>query len=414
MNKSLNILLREGLSNVNEIVKGDYTVYHGSPNKIAKFTDDFVGRKEATDLNGPGIYFTTSENEARGYAGSGGYVYKVKLHVDKLLESTKVSESALSKLKPTVTKLIKMASDWKSTAEDFGYGDAAKGLQQMVNGFVEYNSNEKDVFLQVWIDAYRDEPIDFVRNMVRLGYDGVTIPKEITQGGTHIVLYNPNLIEFIAVEQIPAEESIKKKVVKEVRMDGNNIGDSLGLFVLKNKIILYDLDAYGNSDEESGVVGVLTLGRDGADFTITMVVAKKGYGPLMYELGMQHVSPAKLVSDRDGDTKDAALSVWGKFINGASPNVTVETLSPEDEGYVECLGFGCDKNLPEFFKIYNSKLSMTDTSLYKRLTGEAKEFLEEEAQELAQDNGKDPEDVADSILDKLSDYSIGFIDYMYR
>ena len=57
---------------------------------------------------------------------------------------------------------------------------------------------------------------------------------------------------------------------------------------------------------------------------------------------------------------------------------------------------------------------MTDTSLYKRLTGEAKEFLEEEAQELAQDNGKDPEDVADSILDKLSDYSIGFIDYMYR
>ena len=94
MNKSLNILLREGLSNVNEIVKGDYTVYHGSPNKIAKFTDDFVGRKEATDLNGPGIYFTTSENEARGYAGTGGYVYKVKLHVDKLLESTKVSESS--------------------------------------------------------------------------------------------------------------------------------------------------------------------------------------------------------------------------------------------------------------------------------------------------------------------------------
>lgn len=411
---SIRNLLREGLNKVNEIVNGDYIVYHGSPHKIAKFSDDFVGRKEATDQNGPGIYFTTSEDEARGYAGAGGYVYKVKLHVDKLLESTEASKAVLNKLRDEVSDLIMMAPNWKESAEEFGYGDAKKGLETMLNGFIEYNSNEKDVFLQTWIDVYRDEPIQYVRNMVRLGYEGVIITPEETQGGTHIVLYNPNLIEFLSVEQIATEEGVKKKVVKETRMDASNISDSLGLFVLKNKIILYDLDAYGTSDEEDGILGVLTLGRSGSDYTITMVVAKKGYGPLMYELGMQHVSPAKVVSDRDGDTREDALNVWAKFIGGASPNVTVETLKPNDDGYVECLEFGCDKNMPEFFRVYNSKLSMTDTSTYDKLKAEGLEFLEDESESVSDSTGKDQEDVKYDILDKLSDYSIGFIDYMYR
>lgn len=205
MGKTIKTLIREGLETIQEITKGDFILYHGSPHKIAKFTDEFVGRKDATDQNGPGIYFTTSYDEATQYAGDGGYVYQVKLHVDKLLESKEVSEAYLNKLKPKVSKLIKMAPDWKSSAEDFGYGNAAKGLQVMVNDFVQYNDNEKDVFLQVWIDVYRHEPVQYVRNMVKLGYDGVIVTSDITQGGDHIILYNPALIEFKGVEQLKSE-----------------------------------------------------------------------------------------------------------------------------------------------------------------------------------------------------------------
>ena len=63
-------LLREGLINEgNNIV-----AYHGSREKIKKFTDKFVGGAEARDQEGPGIYFTTEEQEALDYAKGGGYL----------------------------------------------------------------------------------------------------------------------------------------------------------------------------------------------------------------------------------------------------------------------------------------------------------------------------------------------------
>ena len=40
--------------------------YHGSPSPISKFPDDFVGN--GIDQEGPGIYFTSSSEDAVGYA----------------------------------------------------------------------------------------------------------------------------------------------------------------------------------------------------------------------------------------------------------------------------------------------------------------------------------------------------------
>ena len=50
--------------------------YHGTNNKIDKFVTDFVGGQNAMDQEGPGIYFTTKEDDAYQY---GNYVHKVLL-----------------------------------------------------------------------------------------------------------------------------------------------------------------------------------------------------------------------------------------------------------------------------------------------------------------------------------------------
>jgi hypothetical protein len=62
-------ILREEVSKS----RNSILAFHGSKNKIEKFTDEFVGRREATDQEGPGIYFTTSREDAMAY---GNYLYK--------------------------------------------------------------------------------------------------------------------------------------------------------------------------------------------------------------------------------------------------------------------------------------------------------------------------------------------------
>ena len=39
-------------------------MYHGTNSDIQKFSDEFVGKEEATDQEGPGIYFTTLKEES--------------------------------------------------------------------------------------------------------------------------------------------------------------------------------------------------------------------------------------------------------------------------------------------------------------------------------------------------------------
>ena len=76
-----------------------------------------------------------------------------------------------------------------------GYKIAAKDA-------IQYNINPHQQFLQVWIDFYRYKPVDYVRNMVKLGYDSIIINNlnsMITQESkiTHIVVLNPNIIKLL-------------------------------------------------------------------------------------------------------------------------------------------------------------------------------------------------------------------------
>jgi len=169
-------------------ISNQIIAYHGSPNKISKFQDAFVGGKEAKDQEGPGIYFTKSKEEAHGYAGKGGFVCKVILKPKKFV-STDLSHD-LDYLTNTVTKLIKTSGNWERVAK--GYDD---GLDDMVSKYISTSQTERDVFISLFNDVYQNDPINYVRNMVKLGYQGIYFPANEGHAD-HIVVYDPSIIKI--------------------------------------------------------------------------------------------------------------------------------------------------------------------------------------------------------------------------
>ena len=178
-------ILREAL--IPEITQGkSFVVYHGSPNKILKFVDEFVGGEKANDQEGPGIYFTSSFDNAGHY---GEYVHKAILSPRKLL-TTKPSSNKIAGL---IEKMVLMASDWEMHAQDYDENPKI-GLRKFIESTIQYNDTEKDVVQQIWYDFYRYEPVNFVRNMVKIGIDGIMVPKE--NGVVHYIIYNPAIIKI--------------------------------------------------------------------------------------------------------------------------------------------------------------------------------------------------------------------------
>lgn len=178
--------LHESLTEVTN--GGIYTVYHGSKAVITNFSDEFVGKEEAIDQEGPGIYFTTSLEEAQAY---GPNVYTVTLSPRKLMDTTPTNPN---KLRTLVTKMLKSAPNWKETAQNFDE-NPLKGITMAIENMMDYNDTEKDVAQQIWYDFYRYHPIEYLRNMVKLGIDGIIIPRYHKEGN-HVIVYNPSIIKI--------------------------------------------------------------------------------------------------------------------------------------------------------------------------------------------------------------------------
>ena len=100
------------------------------------------------------------------------------------------------KLIPILTKLVKMADDWEGSAQNY-HENPNMGLTNFINDTLKYNSSEKDCLLQVWIEFYRYDPIDYVRNCVKLGIDGLKVANKFVGGETtHFIVYNPSIIHM--------------------------------------------------------------------------------------------------------------------------------------------------------------------------------------------------------------------------
>lgn len=169
-------------------------MYHGTSHDISKFSDDFVGGKDAVDQEGPGIYFTSSLNTAMAY---GDKVYKVEISPKKSVSKKENTSAPVKELE----WLIRQSSDWQDTAMNW-HENPNIGIRMALKDMVDYRDNPQDQFTQIWFDFYRHKPIEYVRNMVKLGYDSVIIDGLHDSTDTnivHIVVLDPSIIKYLGL-----------------------------------------------------------------------------------------------------------------------------------------------------------------------------------------------------------------------
>ena len=176
--------------------------------------------------------------------------------------------------------------------------------------------------------------------------------------------WTDSLNEAIVGDKIEeAKEEVTDSMVVVLSRNDNQIN----LYNLKTNEALGNINTYGNE--------------------VNAVAAKKGYGPLMYELGMANIYPKGLQSDRRGNTEAPAEAVWKKYIEGASPNIKVEKLTPKDRDYrTTYAGDGYDSSyIPDF---YNYKFYNPNTTTLKQLIQKGNTLSDELRKKIILDNDK--------------------------
>ena len=176
--------------------------------------------------------------------------------------------------------------------------------------------------------------------------------------------WTDSLNEAIVGDKIKeAKEEVTDSMVVVLSRNDNQIN----LYNLKTNEALGNINTYGNE--------------------VNAVAAKKGYGPLMYELGMANIYPKGLQSDRRGNTEAPAEAVWKKYIEGASPNIKVEKLTPKDRDYrTTYAGDGYDSSyIPDF---YNYKFYNPNTTTLKQLIQKGNTLSDELRKKIILDNDK--------------------------
>lgn len=171
----------------------EFVAYHGSPQKISKFSDNFLDGEDTTQHHGPGIYFTTNRDNARMF---GKYVYTVKLSGNFISEDTPPDNIDVNEL----ITLMKMSGDepedWEMEAQNYAE-DPEVGIQMAAKSCIQYGENELDVFFRLMNSWYQYNPLDYVRNMTKMGYDGLIVdaPRDWV-GDKHIIVFNPEIIQI--------------------------------------------------------------------------------------------------------------------------------------------------------------------------------------------------------------------------
>jgi hypothetical protein len=184
-------------------------LYHGSNRKFDKFEITKVA--DAIEQEGPGIYLTTSEDDAKRY---GKYLYTVKWTGNKTVSNKPMSEAQLRKYAYPKT-LIRNATDWKETCQNFDE-DYLKGYNMCVEQLYETSDSLKEFYLSIWGDFYRTEPEKFCYVMnVRAGIDGLVIDRG--GGLIHVVAYNPKQLKIIDVKEKEIPTDLGEAIMNELQ-----------------------------------------------------------------------------------------------------------------------------------------------------------------------------------------------------
>lgn len=164
------------------------TYYHGSKSQINKFTDEFVGK--GADQFGPGIYFTSNKETAIGYA-NGGFVYTVELSLRNTIDADKAVNDNI------IQQMIDRSPD--ENAYTNWDENEVKAKFEALKAYRK-EDNMYDALMSVWYDWYNSDPVDFVREMVKIGYDGYVYNHNNDED--YVIVYNPQSITITKTEKL--------------------------------------------------------------------------------------------------------------------------------------------------------------------------------------------------------------------
>jgi len=167
--------------------------YHGRTVRSTEFDLKYVGGREAKDQEGPGFYFTTMLDDARGYAGSNGIVLSVELAVRKWLPLTGAPK------RREVERILRASPCLDDALTDWDE-NPVRAFQNALGSIIQYADSHRDALLRVWMDFYNrcNGSPEWCRQVTKLGYGGVIIPKT---GGLHAVVFDPSAIRDVQVVQ---------------------------------------------------------------------------------------------------------------------------------------------------------------------------------------------------------------------
>lgn len=192
--------------------------------------------------------------------------------------------------------------------------------------------------------------------------------------------------------------SLKENVLmNEVAMNISNLDSSVVIVDINNSFTVYDTNYLETDNPEDGVVGFIALNTNKNILSVDLSMAKKGYGPFIYELAMQMVYPSPLMPQYDGDVNEKALRIWDYFYKGNSPDVKVVEFKEGDEGYRETLGYHSKESMVYF----NSRFYMQPTDLY---------YLETNSEDYFDDMDSDD---ANEIRKMITHFGNSIFDKMY-
>jgi hypothetical protein len=170
------------------------------------------------------------------------------------------------------------------------------------------------------------------------------------------------------------KQLLREGLIGEERFDLSHLSNTTILLLNSNKLTLYDTSFWNLENKEDGVLGFIGIGNDRGNLYVELSSAKKGFGPLMYELAMQSIYDSPLMPDYEGNTNEKALRMWDYFYKGINPSVKVVELKEGDDGYRDWIGYNdVNDNVKHLF---NSRFYMEPDEFYY-LESNAEEFLDE-------------------------------------
>ena len=173
------------------------TFYHGSKTPIQQFDLDHLGSGENIDQEGPGIYLTSSFEDACHY---GPYVYtvRVKLSKTKLMPEKR-------RLDPSLIRFLIVKSPDRDDALTNWAENPAIALNMAVNQIMDsYGPNEyREAMEQIWGDFYMHHPKEYLSKMRVKGWDGILLDR--SNGIKHFIVFDPGILKITGMVKRDAE-----------------------------------------------------------------------------------------------------------------------------------------------------------------------------------------------------------------